>query len=31
MCDVPEFLKQLALVSIEVGPINGITPLGKAN
>ena len=31
MCYVPEFLKQLALVSIEVGSINGITPLGKPN
>jgi hypothetical protein len=30
-CDVSEFLKELALVSVEIGPINGITPLEKPN
>jgi hypothetical protein len=30
-CDVPAFLKQLALITINVGPIAGITPLDDAS
>lgn len=30
-CNVSEFLRQLALVKIDVGPIDGLTPLVKPN